>query len=88
MLKTLIFIVLFHFQTQKHPEYKGPALGPKMATENKRNFTEEEIRRLRDADIGLQVSIWDQQKKARPFYNNSIFFYSLVKWSSFLEQWP
>lgn len=41
--------------TQKHPEYKGPALGPKMATENKRNFTEEEIRRLRDADIGLQA---------------------------------
>ena len=25
--------------TQKHPEYKGPKLGPKMATENKRNFT-------------------------------------------------
>jgi hypothetical protein len=26
-----------------------------MATENRRNFTEEEIRRLRDAEIGLQV---------------------------------
>ena len=43
------------FQTQKHPEYTGPRLGPKMATENRRNFTEEEIRRLRDADIGLQA---------------------------------
>jgi len=41
--------------TQKHPEYNGPRLGPKMATENKRNFTEEEIRRLRDAEIGLQA---------------------------------
>jgi hypothetical protein len=30
-------------------------MGPKMATENRRNFTEEEIRRLRDADVGLQA---------------------------------
>ena len=27
--------------TQKHPDYKGPQMGPKMATENKRNFTGE-----------------------------------------------
>jgi len=40
--------------TQLHEEYNGPKLGPKMATENKRNFSEEEIRRLRDAQIGLQ----------------------------------
>ena len=26
-----------------------------MAQENKRNFSEEEIRRMRDADIGLQA---------------------------------
>ena len=42
-------------QTQKHPEYKGPSMGPKMATKNERNFTEEEIRKGRDAQVGLQV---------------------------------
>merc|ERR1712002_758966 len=34
--------------TQKHPEYTGPTMGPKMATENKREFTEEQIRAGRD----------------------------------------
>merc|ERR1712026_63809 len=43
--------------TQKHPEYNGPAMGPKMATENKRNFTEEQIRAGRDGQVGLQVLI-------------------------------
>ena len=42
--------------TQKHDDYTGPAMGPKMATQNKRNFTEEEIKRGRDGQIGLQVS--------------------------------
>lgn len=28
----------FLFETQLHEEYNGPKLGPKMATENKRNF--------------------------------------------------
>ena len=41
--------------TQKHPEYNGPSLGPKMATENKRNFSEEQIRQGRDGQVGLQV---------------------------------
>merc|ERR1712083_1219639 len=41
--------------TQKHPEYTGPKMGPKMATENKRNFTEEEIRQGRDGQVGLQA---------------------------------
>ncbi|CAG0920411.1 unnamed protein product [Notodromas monacha] len=41
--------------TQKHPEYNGPTLGPKMAEENARNFSEEEIKRLRDTQIGLQA---------------------------------
>jgi len=40
--------------TQLHPEYEGPHLGPKMATENQRNFSEEQTRRMRDAQIGLQ----------------------------------
>ena len=41
--------------TQKHPEYYGPQMGPKMATENKREFTEEQIRQGRDGQVGLQV---------------------------------
>ena len=41
--------------TQKHPEYTGPTMGPKMATENKREFTEEQIRAGRDGQVGLQV---------------------------------
>ena len=41
--------------TQLHPEYNGPHLGPKMATENQRNFSEEQTRRMRDAQIGLQA---------------------------------
>lgn len=42
-------------QTQKHPEYTGPRLGPKMADENKREFTEEQARQLRDGQVGLQA---------------------------------
>lgn len=41
--------------TQKHPEYSGPQMGPKMATKNERNFTEEQIRQGRDGQVGLQV---------------------------------
>jgi len=41
--------------TQKHPEYTGPQMGPKMATENKREFTEEQIRMGRDGQVGLQA---------------------------------
>ena len=40
--------------TQNHPEFTGPTLGPKMATKNERNFTEEQIRQGRDGVIGLQ----------------------------------
>ena len=40
--------------TQKHAEYTGPAIGPKMATKNERNFSDEQIRQGRDATIGLQ----------------------------------
>uniref|UniRef100_T1IU40 Calponin n=1 Tax=Strigamia maritima TaxID=126957 RepID=T1IU40_STRMM len=29
---------------QIHPEYKGPILGPKMSDENRRNFSEEQMR--------------------------------------------
>ena len=40
--------------TQKHPEYQGPTIGPKMAAKNERNFSDEQIRQGRDATIGLQ----------------------------------
>ena len=40
--------------TQNHPEYTGPSLGPKMATKNERNFSDEQIRQGRDGVIGLQ----------------------------------
>lgn len=41
--------------TQKHADYAGPQIGPKMATENKRNFTDEQIRQGRDGQVGLQA---------------------------------
>ena len=40
--------------TQKHPDYQGPTLGPKMATKNERNFSDEQIRQGRDGHIALQ----------------------------------
>ena len=43
------------FQTQKHPEFNGPTLGPKMADENKRDWDEDQQRQLRDGQIGLQM---------------------------------
>ena len=49
--KNLILI----FQTQLHPEYQGPKMGPKMATENKRNFSEAEVRQMREGQVGLQA---------------------------------
>eukprot|EP00095_Tigriopus_kingsejongensis_P000563 maker-scaffold776_size99073-snap-gene-0.21 protein:Tk00563 transcript:maker-scaffold776_size99073-snap-gene-0.21-mRNA-1 annotation:"Myophilin" len=41
--------------TQKHEEYDGPTIGPKMSDGNKRNFSEEQIRKGRDGQIGLQA---------------------------------
>lgn len=40
--------------TYKHPEWKGCCLGPKPAEENKRNFTEEQLR-AGEGLIGLQA---------------------------------
>ncbi|KAF6208475.1 hypothetical protein GE061_016931 [Apolygus lucorum] len=40
--------------TQKHPEYTGPRLGPKMADENKREFTEEQLRATQ-GEMNLQM---------------------------------
>ena len=40
--------------TQNHPEFSGPSLGPKTATKNERNFSEEQIRQGRDGHVSLQ----------------------------------
>ncbi|KAL2746416.1 Muscle-specific protein 20 [Vespula maculifrons] len=40
--------------TYKHPEWRGPWLGPKPAEENKRSFTEEQLR-AGETLIGLQA---------------------------------
>ena len=55
--------------TQKHEEYTGPTLGPKMATKNERNFTEEQIRQGRDGVIGLQSG---SNKGASQVHSSSI----------------
>lgn len=51
--KTAIKILLLS-QTQKHPEYNGPQLGPKMAEKNERSFTEEQLR-AHNAELNLQM---------------------------------
>ena len=40
--------------TQKHPEYNGPSLGPKMADKNERAFTEEQLK-ASEGHLGLQM---------------------------------
>ncbi|XP_076481041.1 uncharacterized protein LOC117164528 isoform X1 [Bombus vancouverensis nearcticus] len=40
--------------TYRHPEWRGPWLGPRPAEENKRNFTEEQLR-AGEGYIGLQA---------------------------------
>jgi hypothetical protein len=40
--------------TQLHPEYTGPRLGPKMAEENKRTFSEDQLR-ASEGHLNLQM---------------------------------
>ncbi|KAG5671079.1 hypothetical protein PVAND_001293 [Polypedilum vanderplanki] len=40
--------------TQKHPEWNGPSLGPKMAEKNERTFTEEQLR-AHQGELNLQM---------------------------------
>ncbi|XP_063626243.1 muscle-specific protein 20 [Cydia splendana] len=40
--------------TQKHPEWTGPQLGPKMADKNERTFTEEQLR-AHNSELNLQM---------------------------------
>ena len=44
--------------TQKHPDYKGPQMGPKMATENKRNFTGEQYVLLKELSIFVKLAFF------------------------------
>lgn len=41
-------------QTYKHPEYRGPRLGPRPAEENRREFSEDTLR-ASEGMIGLQA---------------------------------
>ena len=36
---------------------QGPTLGPKFSTKNERNFSEEQNRKVRDGEIGLQFNV-------------------------------
>ncbi|XP_011137121.1 muscle-specific protein 20 [Harpegnathos saltator] len=40
--------------TQKHEEWTGPTLGPKMSDENKRTFTDDQLR-ASEGHLGLQM---------------------------------
>lgn len=41
-------------QAYRHPEWKGPYLGPRPAEENRREFTEQQLR-ASESIIGLQA---------------------------------
>lgn len=41
-------------QTYRHPEWRGPFLGPRPAEENRREFSEEQMR-ASESIIGLQA---------------------------------
>ncbi|XP_026687084.1 muscle-specific protein 20-like [Diaphorina citri] len=47
-------ISFLHSQCYKHPEFRGPFLGPKPSEENKRFFTEDQLR-AGEGMIGLQA---------------------------------
>lgn len=46
--------------TQKHPEWTGPSLGPKMADKNERQFTEEQLR-ASEGHLNLQMGVSSRQ---------------------------
>ena len=70
--------------TQNHPEFTGPTMGPKTATKNERNFTEEQIRQGRDGHIGLQSGTnagASQVKYSSPSLNlQALFRLDMVGW--------
>lgn len=46
--------ILQNLQAHKHPEWRGPSLGPKPAEENRREFSED-VLRAGEGVIGLQA---------------------------------
>lgn len=52
--ETTTIMKIDRFQAHKHPEWRGPSLGPKPSEENKREFTEEQLR-AGEGVIGLQA---------------------------------
>lgn len=50
---TIVFSIYF-LQTYRHPEYRGPHLGPRPSDENRRDFSEDQLR-ASEAIIGLQA---------------------------------
>lgn len=54
IIPQVIIILLLLLQTYKHPEWKGPWLGPKPSEECKRHFSEQQLR-AGESVIGLQA---------------------------------
>ena len=72
--------------TQKHPEFSGPSMGPKAATKNERNFTDEQIRKGRDGVIGLQSGTNAGASQVRMEYWSGEFYQFLFP-SLGMEAW-
>lgn len=51
---SILTCLYFILQCYKHPEFQGPYCGPPPATENRREFTEEQLR-AGESIIGLQA---------------------------------
>ena len=49
-----LFLNFFKLKTYKHPEWRGPSLGPKPSEKNLRNFSEEQLK-AGETVIGLQA---------------------------------
>lgn len=55
MTQVLEFIVAFGGVVQTLPDFSGPTLGVKPTEENKRHFTDEEIKAARDSQVSMQA---------------------------------
>lgn len=53
-LKSSLQLFFLSLQTYRHPEYRGPRLGPRPSDENRRDFSEDQLR-ASEAIIGLQA---------------------------------
>lgn len=54
MLQVALSLFALGRITQKHPEWNGPQLGPKMADKNERTFTEAQLR-AHEGELNLQM---------------------------------